>query len=388
MDIRFTPEQEAYRQRFRRWLDEHVPKGPGGAPFIPPEDDDENAVLQAEWEKTLYAAGYSGIAWPKDYGGQGLTLVEHYIAHCELGRAYAPEGINNIGRELVGPIILAVGSEEQKRHYIPRLLRLDDIWCQGFSEPNAGSDLASLQAHAVRDGDDWVVTGQKVWTSYARFSNWCILLVRTDRAVPKHKGITLLLLPMDAKGVTVRPLRQINGRSEFNEVFLDEVRVPDTLRLGAVNDGWRVANGVLGFERATTRLYRQARYTRELEYLIETLGSAVADDASLQRRLAETHVELEVVRYHNLKAVSRIANGARIGPESSLQKIVWSEAHRRLGDLAMDAFGMDSVAGNEPAVRLFRDIYLKSHAETIFAGTSEIQRNIIADRVLGLPRPA
>jgi alkylation response protein AidB-like acyl-CoA dehydrogenase len=186
----------------------------------------------------------------------------------------------------------------------------------------------------------------------------------------------------------VRPLRQINGRSEFNEVFLDEVRVPDTLRLGAVNDGWRVANGVLGFERATTRLYRQARYTRELEYLIETLGSAVADDASLQRRLAETHVELEVVRYHNLKAVSRIANGARIGPESSLQKIVWSEAHRRLGDLAMDAFGMDSVAGNEPAVRLFRDIYLKSHAETIFAGTSEIQRNIIADRVLGLPRPA
>jgi alkylation response protein AidB-like acyl-CoA dehydrogenase len=388
MDIRFSREQEEYRQDFRRWLDAHAPRSPDGAPFMPPDDEDENAAFQTEWEKRLYAAGYSGIAWPKAYGGQGLTLVEHYILQCELGRAYAPEGINNIGRELVGPIVLAVGSEEQKRHYIPRLLRLDDIWCQGFSEPNAGSDLASLQTRAVRDGDDWIVTGQKVWTSYARFSNWCILLVRTDREAPKHKGITLLLLPMDANGVTVRPLRQINGRSEFNEVFLDEVRVPDSLRLGAVNDGWRVANGVLGFERATTRLYRQARFARELDYLTDCLAHAAADDSGLRRRLAEAHVELEIVRYHNLKAVSRIANGAKIGPESSLQKIVWSEAHRKLGDLAMDALGMDGVAGAEPAARLFRDVYLKSHAETIFAGTSEIQRNIIADRVLGLPRPA
>jgi alkylation response protein AidB-like acyl-CoA dehydrogenase len=388
MDIRFSREQDEYRRDFRRWLDAHAPRSPDGAPFMPPDDDDENAAFQTEWEKRLYAAGYSGIAWPKTYGGQGLTLAEHYIAQCELGRAYAPEGINNIGRELVGPIILAVGSEEQKRHYIPRILRLDDIWCQGFSEPNAGSDLASLQTRAVRDGDDWIVTGQKVWTSYARFSNWCILLVRTDREAPKHKGITLLLLPMDANGVTVRPLRQINGRSEFNEVFLDEVRVPDSLRLGAVNDGWRVANGVLGFERATTRLYRQARFARELDYLTDCLARPAADDSGLRRRLAEAHVELEIVRYHNLKAVSRIANGATIGPESSLQKIVWSEAHRRLGDLAMDAFGVDGVAGAEPAAKLFRDVYLKSHAETIFAGTSEIQRNIIADRVLGLPRPA
>jgi alkylation response protein AidB-like acyl-CoA dehydrogenase len=388
MDIRFSREQEEYRQRFRRWLDQHVPKSRDNTPFIPPEDDDENAAFQKDWERTLYAAGYSGIAWPKAYGGQGLTLVEHYIAQCELGRAYAPEGINNIGRELVGPIILAVGSEEQKRHYIPRLLRLDDIWCQGFSEPNAGSDLASLQTHAVRDGNDWIVTGQKVWTSYARFSNWCILLVRTDRVVPKHKGITLLLLPMDARGVTIRPLKQINGRSEFNEVFLDAVRVPDTLRLGAVNDGWRVANGVLGFERATTRLYRQARFARELDGLIACLGRAAADDSELRRRLADAHVELEIVRYHNLKAVSRIANGAKIGPESSLQKIVWSEAHRKIADLAMDALGVDGVAGGGPAAKLFRDVYLRSHAETIFAGTSEIQRNIIADRVLGLPRPS
>lgn len=386
MDIRFSCEQEEYRERVRHWLDRNAPKSSDGSPFLPLEDDDENAAFQTEWEKRLYAAGYSGIAWPKAYGGQGLTLVEHYIAQCELGRAYAPEGINNIGRELVGPIILAVGSEEQKRHYIPRLLRLDDIWCQGFSEPNAGSDLASLQTHAVRDGDHWVVSGQKVWTSYARFSNWCILLVRTDRTAPKHKGITLLLLPMEAKGVTVRPLRQITGRSEFNEVFLDEVRVPDSLRLGAVNDGWQVANGVLGFERATTRLYRQARYARELEYLIACLGSAATRDARLRRSLTELHVELEIVRYHNLKAVSRIANGAKIGPESSLQKIVWSEAHRRLGDLALDAFGPEGIAGEAPGAALFRDIYLRSHAETIFAGTSEIQRNIIADRVLGLAR--
>lgn len=388
MNIRFTRVQEEYRTRFRRWLDEHAPKSPDGSLFVAPADDDENAAFQKRWEQKLYTAGYSGIAWPKAYGGQGLTPVEHYIAQCELGRAYAPEGINNIGRELAGPIILAVGSEEQKRHYIPRLLRLDDVWCQGFSEPNAGSDLASLQTHAVRDGNDWVVTGQKVWTSYARFSNWCILLVRTDRAAQRHKGITLLLLPMDAKGITIRPVKQITGRSEFNEMFLDEVRVPDSLRLGAVNDGWRVASGVLGFERATTRLYRQARFERELEYLIECLGGAAAADAGLRRKLAQAHVELEIVRYHNLKAVSRIANGAGIGPESSLQKLVWSEAHRTLADLAIDAFGIDGIAGTAPGTALFQDIYLKSQAETIFAGTSEIQRNIIADRVLGLPRQA
>jgi len=387
MDIRFTPEQERYRAAVRQWIEKNLPLPSTGNRYRGPEDDDENARYQADWERKLHAAGYSGVAWPKAYGGQGLTLVEHYIVQDELGRAAAPEGINNIGRELVGPIILATGNEEQKRHYIPRILRLDDIWCQGFSEPNAGSDLASVQTRAVRDGEDWLITGQKVWTSYARHSNWCILLVRTDREAPKHKGITLFLVPMDTPGIVIKPLKQITGRSEFNEVFFDDVRVADRFRLGAVNDGWRVANGVLGFERATTRLYRRARFAHELHALIgllESSGSRRLADAGFRRRLAGIHVALEIVRYHNLKVVSRVANGAGIGPEASLQKLVWSEAHQKLASLAMDAFG-EAFATSDAATP-FRDIYLQSRAETIYAGTTEIQRNIIADRVLGLPR--
>jgi alkylation response protein AidB-like acyl-CoA dehydrogenase len=385
MDIRFTPEQEHYRQDVRGWLEANLPAGWNGIP--PHADEDENALFQMDWERRLYAAGYSGVAWPKAYGGQGLTLVEHYIFHEELGRVAAPEGVNNIGRELVGPIVLAVGSEDQKRHYIPRLLRLDDVWCQGFSEPNAGSDLASLQTRAERDGDDWVISGQKVWTSYARHSNWCILLARTDRTAPKHKDITLFLMPMDVSGITVRPLKQITGRSEFNELFLDEVRVPDGLRLGEVNDGWRVANGVLGFERATTRLYRQARFMHELHMLIalaKRRAPARLDDAYFRRRLAAVYVELETVRYQNLKVISRIAHGDSIGPEASLQKLAWSEVHQSLAAFAVDLLGEDFFASEEAAP--FRHIYLQSRAETIFAGTSEIQRNIIADRVLQLPR--
>jgi alkylation response protein AidB-like acyl-CoA dehydrogenase len=388
MDIRFTPEQERYRAEARAWIGRNLPRPAGGNPLRGPEDEVENARFQKDWERKLYDAGYSGIAWPKVYGGQGLTLVEHYIVQEELGRVAAPEGINSIGRELVGPIMLAIGTEEQKRHYVPRLLRLDDVWCQGFSEPNAGSDLASVQTCAVRDGEHWLISGQKVWTSYARFSNWCILLARTDREAAKHKGLTLFLMPLDAGGITIKPLKQITGRSEFNEVFLDGVRVADSLRLGAVNDGWRVANGVLGFERATTRLYRQARFAKELDLLIELLersGSRrLSEDPGFRRRLAAVHVELEVLRYHNLKVVSRIANGAAIGPEASLHKLAWSETHRKLADLAVDILGEDFAAdvGAEP----FRDVYLQAQAETIYAGTSEIQRNIIADRVLGLPR--
>jgi alkylation response protein AidB-like acyl-CoA dehydrogenase len=385
MDIRFSPAQENYRRKFRRWLDANLPRG-SSAPS-PVFDEDKDVLFQMEWERRLYSAGYSGVAWPKEYGGQGLTLAEHYIVHEELGRSAAPEGINNIGRELVGPIILAIGSEEQKRYYVPRLLRLDDVWCQGFSEPNAGSDLASLQTRAEPDGDDWVISGQKVWTSYARHSNWCILLARTDRAAPKHKGITLFLMPMNVPGITVRPLRQITGRSDFNELFLDEVRISDTLRLGAVNDGWRVANGVLGFERATTRLYRQARFMHEWRALIALAKRRMPkrlDDSGIRRRIAAVFVELEIVRYGNLKVVSRVGQGHNIGPEASLQKLAWSEAHQKLAALAVDLLGEDFISSEEAAP--FRHIYLQSRAETIFAGTSEIQRNIIADRVLSLPR--
>jgi alkylation response protein AidB-like acyl-CoA dehydrogenase len=390
MDIAFSPEQEAYREGFARWLRQNLPADWGPPHYRGPEEHDANWKFQVEWERKLYAAGYGGIHWPKAYGGQGLTVAEHYIVNNELGLCAAPEGANGLGRELVGPIILAVGSEEQKKHYIPRILRCDDIWCQGFSEPGAGSDLAALQTKAVRDGDDWIIDGQKVWTSLAHFSNWCILLARTDPAATKHKGITLFLVPMDTPGITIRPLVQITGRREFNEVFFDGVRVPDHLRLGGVNDGWNVANGVLAFERGTTRMNRQGRYMHELGELIDHCRSGhdgaepLANNPYYRQKLARAFIDFELVRYRNLKTVSRIVNGEPLGPEGSVHKLWWSEAHQRLADLAIEIHGADFDAG--PAAERFRDTYLQSRAETIYAGTSQIQRNIIAERVLGLPR--
>ncbi len=387
MDISFTLEQQAFRRDFRDWLSENLSPDWGGPRFTGPEDEAENARFQADWERRLYAAGYQGIHWPEEYGGQGLTIVEQLIASEELGRASAPEGINTIGKELVGPILLAVGTEEQKRHYIPRLLRLDDIWCQGFSEPDAGSDLAGLRTRAVRDGDNWVVNGQKLWTSFARFADKCILLARTDPDAPKHKGLTLFLLDMATPGITVRPVRQITGRHEFNEVFLDDVRIPAGMHLGEVNGGWHAAVGVLGFERATARLYRQSRFQAEFVVLLKRLAERPerAADSWFRQQVATLGAELRVLRLLNLRTVSRIVNGKGIGAEASIVKLFWSELHQRIQDFAMEVFGPGFVTGDPEAER-FRFLYLQSRAETIYAGTSEIQRNIIAERMLGLPR--
>lgn len=385
LDISFTAGQEQFRGRFRGWIADTLDPRWDGDRFRGPTDDAENFDLQRSWERALHDGGYSGIHWPKAYGGQGLGIIEYFIVMEELGRVAAPEGINSIGRELVGPILLDSGSEEQKQRFVPRILSVQDIWCQGFSEPNAGSDLASVQTFARREGDDWVINGQKVWTSYAQFSNWCILLARTDRDAPKHKGLTLFLVPTDHKGLTIRSLRQITGRREFNELFLDDMRIPDSLRLGAINEGWQVTNRVLAFERGTTRLYRQARFAHELKALAHlassAAGDAAADTALIVGRL---HARLERLRMHNLRIVSRIAAGEAIGPEASLQKLAWSHLHQDMmadaGELLGEAFL------NHPAAERFRETYLQSRAETIYAGTSEIQRSIIADRVLNLPR--
>ena len=363
----------------------------GGPKFLGPDDPDENARYQTQWERRLYQAGYQGVPWPKAYGGQGLTMVEQLIVSEELGRRAAPEGINTIGKELVGPIVLAVGTEEQKKHYVPRILRLDDIWCQGFSEPNAGSDLAGLETRAVRDGDSWVIDGQKLWTSFAYHAQGCILLARTDPRSPKHRGLTLFLLDMTTPGITVRPLVQITGRQEFNEVFFEGVRISDSMRLGAVNDGWNVAVGVLGFERATARLYRQARFMNEFTALAKVCrepdasGEVLADNAHFRQRIGALYAELCVLRQLNMKTVSRIVNGAGIGSEASVVKLFWSEMHQRLADLSADIFGQRfSIDG--PEAERFRYIFMQSRAETIYAGTSQVQKNIIAERILELPR--
>ncbi|MEJ8573017.1 acyl-CoA dehydrogenase family protein [Microbaculum marinum] len=387
MDLSFTPGQQAFRQGLRDWLAENLAPGWGGPRFTGPDDEAENARFQIDWERRLYAAGYQGIHWPQAYGGQGLTAVEQLIAAEELGRVSAPEGINTLGKELVGPIVLAVGSEEQKKHYIPRILRLDDIWCQGFSEPDAGSDLAGLRTRAVLDGDHWVVNGQKLWTSFAHHANKCILLARTDPDAPKHKGLTLFLLDMDTPGVTVRPLRQITDRHEFNEVFLEDVRIPAGMHLGAVNEGWHAAVGVLGFERATARLYRQARFQAEFDALLKLLAARPdkASDGWFRQQVGAHAADLNVLRLLNLKTASRIANGKGIGSEASIVKLFWSELHQRIMAFASEVLD-EAFANGDPEAERFRFLYLQSRAETIYAGTSEIQRNIIAERMLGLPR--
>ncbi len=387
MDVSFTPEQEAFRQRVRDWLAENLPSDWGGPRFTGPDDEAENARFQIDWERRLYAAGYQGIHWPKAYGGQGLTVVEHLIAAEELGRVSAPEGINTLGKELVGPIVMALGTEEQKKHYIPRLLRLDDIWCQGFSEPDAGSDLAGLRTRAVRDGDHWIINGQKLWTSFAHHANKCILLARTDPDAPKHKGLTLFLLDMQTPGVTVRPLKQITGRSEFNEVFFDDVRIPAGAHLGEVNNGWHAAVGLLGFERATARFYRQSRFMSEFLQLIGSLKARPekARDNAFRQRAGALLAELRMHRLLNLKVASRVSNGREIGAEASMVKLFWSEMHQRIMDFASEIFAEEFVLDTPEAER-FRYLYLNIRAETIYAGTSEIQRNIISERMLGLGR--
>jgi alkylation response protein AidB-like acyl-CoA dehydrogenase len=387
MDIDFTPEQERYRRDFRRWLDENLPEDWGGPAYLGPDDADENAMMQAAWERKLYAAGYQGVAWPKAYGGQGLTMVEQLIVSEELGRRAAPEGINTIGKELVAPIILAAGTEAQKKHYVPRILTLDDIWCQGFSEPDAGSDLAGVRTRAVRDGGSWVLNGQKVWTSFAVHANWCILLARTNPDVSKHRGLTLFLVDMKTPGITVRPLVQITGRQEFNEVFFDNARIPADMHVGAVDDGWNVAVNLLGYERATARLYRQARFMNEFEQLLRKIGDRpeVAVNAHYRQQIGRFYAELGVLRQLNLKTVSRIVNGDGIGSDASVVKLFWSELHQRIEGFAMEVLGPDYVA-DSVGIERFRYNFLQARAVTIYAGTSQVQRNIIAERMLGLPR--
>lgn len=384
MQLYLTQDQIDFRNRLRAWLpaqlaQHHADSANEACEGGESSDEDRAFAAEVAWEKRLYEGGYSGLHWPKDVGGQGLGITEHYLAMSELGTAMAPEGANNIGRELVAPIVLAHGTTEQKARFLPAIVSCSDIWCQGFSEPNAGSDLASVKTKAVANGDNWTISGQKVWTTNAQQADWCILLARTDADAPKHKGMTLFLVPMDTDGLEVRPIRQITGKHTFNEVFLDNVVVGDALRLGEVNHGWSVAMGVLAFERGTTRLYRQARFASELREMIQLLGQD-ADPVVI----GKLHARLEVLRGHNLRIVSRVAASEEIGAEASLQKIAWSELHIDMMRMAQSMAGPTFLSA--PKWAKFRQIYLKSQAETIYAGSTEVQLTIIADRILSLPR--
>jgi alkylation response protein AidB-like acyl-CoA dehydrogenase len=389
MDLRFSPADEQYRIKLRTWLEENVPTEPH------PAEQDAEFAYRRTWQRRLYAGGWVGINWPKEYGGQGATLIQQAIYAQEMTRAKAPQPANGLGIGIVGPTLMHHGTEEQKKRFIPKILSGEEIWCQGFSEPNSGSDLASLQTKAVLDGDDFVVNGQKIWTSLGQYADWCILLVRTDPNAPKHRGISYLLVDMHSPGITVRPLKQITGNSEFNETFFDNVRVPKQNLVGELNEGWRIAMTTLTYERGISSLATQVRIKQQLDAMIDYArttrknGTTLAQDPVLRQQLARAYIGVEIMLLNLYRGITTRLRGKPAGPEASLDKLYWSELDKWMQELGMELQGPYSqlmeeskyaVAGN------WQYNFLRSRAGTIYSGTSEIQKNIIGERVLGLPK--
>jgi alkylation response protein AidB-like acyl-CoA dehydrogenase len=368
----------AFRDELLAWLTEHQPPAIGVAATR------EEAEILRDWQRELHRGRWIGIHWPVEYGGRGATMSQVAIYNQELARAHAPDIPGRAGVALVGPTLMAHGTEEQRARWMRRILSGDDLWCQLFSEPGAGSDLASLSTRAQRRGDTFVVTGQKVWSSYARFTNWGIALVRTDPGAPSTKGISMLAIPMDAPSVDVRPLRQINGESEFNEVFLDEVVVPVDDLIGPENEGWRVASTTLANERGASFIWKeQVRHEVAIDELRKACaGTGQLADPRVRQRLARCWIDVEIFRLHNARTLARLARGEEIGAESSLVKLFWAGASQRLYETACDVLGPGTVTGDDD----WGKGLLTTRANSIMGGTSEIQRNIIGERILGLPR--
>ncbi len=389
MDLNLTPEQQQFRDELRAWLAANVPP-----PFVGSSTEEEKGEYfeyLRQWQRKVYDAGWAGISWPKEYGGRGAALIEQAILTEEWARAEAPQLINALGLSLIGPTIIAVGRPEQKQRYLPKILSCEEIWCQGFSEPNAGSDVASLATKATRDGDDFIVNGQKIWTSLAHVADWCLLLVRTDPNVPKHKGITALLVDMHAPGVEVRPLKQMNGDASFNEVFFDNVRVPVANVLGEINKGWATAITTLMNERAHLGTGIYVSFKRNLDQLIaharqmKRNGKPTSEDPVIRQKLAQAFMELEIFRLTNTRALSKMNSQHVPGPEGSILKLQWSEYNQRFQQTAMETLGPAAQLHGFDNGKWIYD-FLRTRANTIEAGTSEIQRNIVAERVLGLPK--
>jgi alkylation response protein AidB-like acyl-CoA dehydrogenase len=376
VDLTPTPQEQEFRDQLRAWLADNHP-GPE------PEGDVAGFEFRRAWQRRLHDDDWAGVSWPKEYGGRGATLVEQAIYNEELARAQAPSTANVLGLAMGGPTVIAHGSEEQKRRYLEPILSADEIWCQGFSEPEAGSDLASLKTRAVRDGDEWVVTGQKVWTTLAHHAKWCMLVARTDRDAPRHKGLTYFLMDMDQDAVQVRPLRQITGEAEFNELFIEEARIPHENIVGGEGNGWNVAITTLMHERATLAFGLQIRVKITLgELLAEARESGAAEDPIIRDRLAQLYIESEVLRLNALRGLSSIMRTGVPGPEGSLGKWQWADVNQALTELALDLRGPRAVLDDDRWT--YR--YLRARANSIEGGTTEILKNIVAERVLGLPR--
>jgi alkylation response protein AidB-like acyl-CoA dehydrogenase len=376
VDLTLSPSEEAFRDELRAWLEDN---NPGREP----EGDLAGFEFRRDWQRRLHEEGWAGVSWPEEYGGRGATLVEQAIYNEEFVRAQAPSTANVLGLAMGGPTVIAHGTEEQKRRYLEPILSAEEIWCQGFSEPGSGSDLASVKTRAVRDGDEWVVTGQKVWTTLAHHAKWCMLVARSDPDAPKHQGLTYFLMDMEQDAVQVRPLRQITGEAEFNELFIEEARIPDANIVGGEGNGWAVAITTLMHERATLAFGLQIAVKRALGELMDSAREVRASrDPLIRDRLAQLYIESEVLRLNAYRGLSAIMRDGVPGPEGSLGKWQWAEVNQALTELAMDLRGSHGVLYDDTWT--FR--FLRARANSIEGGTTEILKNIVAERVLGLPR--
>jgi alkylation response protein AidB-like acyl-CoA dehydrogenase len=391
MDLTYGPEEERFREKVKAFLANNLPKGWGTSDFGSMGRDEVQFLR--DWQRKLYENGFLGMSWPKEYGGQGASAIEMAIFNEECAKVRAPSPLNVLGLSLAGPTIIAHGTPEQKARHLSRILSCEEIWCQGFSEPGSGSDLGSLRTRGELRGDEFVVNGQKVWTSLAHIADWCMLLVRTDPSLPKHRGLSYLLVDMKTPGITVKPLRQMTGSAEFNELFFEDVHVPRTNLLGGLNNGWKVAMTTLANERGTMSLAMAARFFMtysEMVNMCRNLARPVLKDPRVRQQLAQFYVDLQGLKYTLYRSFSTILRGGTPGPEGSVSKIAWSELNQRMHEFAMQVQG----PANQLAGRQTHSVesgrwqygYLRSRANTIEAGTSEIQRNILAERVLGLPR--
>lgn len=384
MDLTYSEEDQAFRAEVRGWLEEHLTgdwaalRGLGGA-----GRDHEAHEERVAWNRLLAEHGWTCVGWPEEHGGRGLSLFQQVIFHEEYARANAPVRVNHLGEELLGPTLMAFGTDEQKARFLPRIVAVEELWAQGYSEPDAGSDLANVSTRARLEGDQWVIDGQKVWTSNAHLSQWAFVLCRTEPGSERHRGLSFLLVPLDQDGVEVRPIEQLTGGSEFNEVFFTDARTDADLVVGEPGDGWRVAMALLGFERGVSVLAQVVGFARELEGVVELAKeNGAVDDPVLRDRLAGLKVELDVMRFQALRGLS---SDDAAGP--SVFKLVWANWHRRLGEVAMDVAGAAGLTAGAPyELDRWQRLFLFSRADTIYGGSDEVQRNILAERVLGLPR--
>jgi alkylation response protein AidB-like acyl-CoA dehydrogenase len=376
LDLSLSPSEQAFKDELRGWLE-------ANHPGQVPRGDDDAFEFACDWQKKLHGGGWTGLSWPKEYGGRGVTLIEQAIFNEEIARIGAPSPANVLGLVMGGPVVITHGTDAQKERYLEPILTADEIWCQGFSEPESGSDLASLKTKAVKSNGDWLVTGQKVWTTYAHKAKWCMLVARTDFDAPKHQGLTYFLMDMEQEGVTVRPLRQITGEAEFNELFLEEARIPDENIIGGVGNGWQVALTTLMFERAGLGGAAAISIKVALGQLMDLARERNVDqDPIVRQKIADLYINAEALRHTASRGLTQIMKRGQPGPEGSLPKLQWSQTNQALTELAMDIRGDEGPVFDSDWTYRF----LRARANSIEGGTTEILKNIIAERVLGLPR--